>query len=216
MSDEQKPASAPNAPKADEIKNLKAEYDRKIGNLEAMNKRILDQVAATIKPQAAVKHENLDDTWFDNPRKAADLVKEEIRSEAAMAQRTSATLSQLVQEFPELNDTGSELYKKAVEIYDSFSPQDKLNPSVAYRAAVREAAMETETKPVSKRPRESDDDFSLSGGGGSRPRAGGRRGDNLTQNTKDFAELMGVDHEKPEVKERLKKYAKRTWKHYGK
>lgn len=229
MSDEQKPASAPVAPKADDtaIKNLKAEYDRKIGNLEAMNKRILDQVAATMKPQAAVKEDKLDDAWFDSPRKAADMVKAELREEAAVVQQTNATLAKLVQDFPELNDTNSELYKKAVEIYDGFSPQDKLNPSIAYRAAVREAAIETDTKPVSKRSRDSDDDFSLAGSGGARPRSGGRRGENLSKNTTDFAKIMAesvsepalkarLNPDTPEARERLKNHSKRTWKHYGK
>lgn len=221
MSDEQKPNSGTPAaaPAADPLKNMKAEFDRKIANLEATNRKMLDQViamqakAAPAQPQA----KDVETAWFDNPRQAAEIIKEEIRQEQVAAARTNNTIAKLVEEFPELRDEEADLTKRAVQIYEGFSPSDKSSP-LAYRTAVREAAQELGVQPVSKRKvtDESDEEFSLSGSGSVRSQAGGRRRDSLDPKTVEFARLMGLDVDKTEVKERLKSHQKRSWKNYGK
>ncbi len=194
------------------LKQMKSEFDRKLSNMEASTRKLLDQIAATVKPAApaAPAQKSVEDEWFDNPRAAAERIKSEVRQELRQEQevntKTNSTIAKLTQEFPELMDEGHDLTKKALEIFDGFSAEEKRS-AVAYRAAVREAAMDLGVLPKSKRTSsepESEDNFSLSGFGNARPRASSKR-DSLDARTAEVARYMGLDVDKPEVKERLKK-----------
>lgn len=220
MSDEQKPKDGVQqaAVPQDLLKNMKTEFERKLSNIESNNKKLMDQMTALLQPKAAPQQQQakFEDVWYEDPRKAAEIIKQELRQESQAAARTNTTLAKLVQEFPELNDEGSDLTKRAVEIFDGFSADEKASP-VAYRAAVREAAQELGMAPASKRKRSEEDDFSLSGSGAGRSRSERKASrDTLDPNTIEFAQFMGLDTEDPKLRERLKGHQKRIWTRYGK
>jgi hypothetical protein len=97
MSDEQKPGSAPGSNQADPLTNVKAEMNRKFGNvdqklatIEQTNQALLKQLQAMSAPakrEPAHKESELKDIWFDNPDVAAETVisAAEKRIEAKLA-----------------------------------------------------------------------------------------------------------------------------------
>lgn len=223
MSDENK--GAPAAPaKTEDLGNIKAEFNRKLSNLEASNAQLQQQLASMLqatKPAATTTTAKLEDVWFDKPEQAAarikaeakDEMRAEIQAQNQAAAKTNATIGALMQDFPELNDANNELTRKAVEIYGSFSAEDKSSP-VAYRAAVREAAMELGIKPASKRKTETDDEtFSLGGNSAPAPKAAIGKG-KVDAATLEFARIMGLDTSNPKVKENLTKRAGRNFGRY--
>jgi len=218
MSDDIKDGNA--SASADPIKNLKAEMDRKLSNLQQTNEALIKQVQAMIQPKPAASSTassaKLEDVWFDKPEEAASRIEERVLTKISKQQETAAksnaTIGQLVSEFPELSDNNSDLTKKAVEIYSSFSEDEKSSP-VAYRAAVREAAMELGVSPKSKRQASSEDDtFSI--GGSSSSREDRRAAKQMDQATLEFASIMGLDVNDKKVVERIKAKTKRNFNRY--
>lgn len=215
---EDKKDTAPAQAAPDLLKNMKAEFDRKISNLEATNKKLLDHVASMQRPSApATTKKSLDEVWFDSPEQAAAEIESRVMNKIDSVSKQNNTVAQLVQEFPELADANSDLYKRAVEIFGGYSAEEKTSP-VAYKAAVREAAQELEVKPASKRRNvDSDDDFALSGAGSGRARSESRgKRDVLDPRTEEFARLVGLNPDDAKTRENLKAHQKRTFKHYGK
>ena len=222
MSDDVK---KPETGSTDSLENMKAEFNRKLSNMEQANQVLRNQLSTMLKaaaPAAAPKTENLEDVWFDKPEVAAAKIEqrvlEKVNAAAQSTQRTNSTIAKLTQDFPELMDDQSDLTKKAVEIYSSFTDDEKSSP-VAYRAAVKEAALELGVKPKSQRREEQEeDDFSFSGSGAGRARTEGRasRRDTVDPRTIEFAKMVGLDVSDPKVKENLKSHQKRSWRNYGK
>lgn len=222
MSDDVK---KPETGSTDSLENMKAEFNRKLSNMEQANQVLRNQVSTMLKaaaPAVAPKTENLEDVWFDKPEVAAAKIEqrvlEKVNAAAQSTQRTNSTIAKLTQDFPELMDDQSDLTKKAVEIYSSFTDDEKSSP-VAYRAAVKEAALELGVKPKSQRREEQEeDDFSFSGSGAGRARTEGRasRRDTVDPRTIEFAKMVGLDVSDPKVKENLKSHQKRSWRNYGK
>jgi hypothetical protein len=210
---------------ADEIKNLKAEMNRKLGNLEQTNAQLINMMQSLAKPApaATTQSKKLGDVLFDNPDEAARLIKEEAKAELReelnkanqVQTRTQSTIASLVSEFPELGDSNSEFSKRAVAIYHSYAPEDQANP-ISLKAAVKEAALEMNVKPKSKRNAESDDSFALGGGSGGETRPSRRsREQELDPATIEFARHLGQNVDDPKYMERLKKSAKRrNWSRY--
>lgn len=206
----------------DQIKNVKEEMNRKLGNmetkvstLEQTNRQLLAQLQAMAPAAPAAPKKNIQDVWFDKPDEAAARIKAEAKQEIreefanlnAQQQKQNVTLNALVAEFPELSDPQHELTKKAVEIYSAMPEDEKVSPA-AYKAAVREAALEFNVKPRSKRGDDYEDFSGLRGGSsgqnsqrsnGDRQRRGG-----LDPQTVEFAKLVGVNTDDPKVAERLK------------
>lgn len=212
MSEENKAAAAAGAAPAgqgDEIKNLKAEVNRKLDNTNAQLNALLEQMKkstapAPKKPEAPQKKVSVyedEDAFAENIRKETKKeILEEIGKANQMNARQQSTIASLVKDFPELNDGDSELTKKAVEIFNSMGDDEKSSP-VAYRAAVKEAALELDLKPKGKRRASEDsgdDSFTLGNG-----RSGDRRSDSpkkLDRRTAIFAEALGVDTKKVEAR----------------
>lgn len=222
----------------DLIKNMKAEMDRKLGNVEST----LTQLASTsqalsaqlekLKPAPAPTNtKSWREKFYDDENAAlAELEENATRraTEAAQAitrleQQKNANLSVLVNDYPELTDQNGDLRKKAVEIFNALSPEEQKSPS-ALKLAVREAAADLALLPMSKRKKveteveEDDDSFSLNGGSGrgNTKRKGGKEPE-LSDATKDFAELLGRPVDDPKYLERLKKANQRTnWSKYRK
>lgn len=210
-----KDTSAP----ADDVKNLKAEFNRKLSNLEENTQRLMAQLQTMTPPKKSDEPKKV--SVFDDEEayarqiedRAEKRIEEKLSRQQAAQAKQQQTIAALVADFPELTDPGHDLTKKAVEIFESFSAEDKASP-VAYRAAVREAAEELELKPKSKRKAKASDDESFSLGGRTKVSPAAKK-DEIDPNTLVFAEAVGLKLT-PEVKERLKgKHGRRSYTDWG-
>lgn len=202
----------------DALTNVKAEFSRKLSNieqkysnLESTNAQLLATLQAMQAPKAAPA-QKIEDVWFDKPAQAAESIvaqaeeriMKKLDSRSDQLHRQNATLSELVNQFPELSDGSNEFTKRAVEIYSAMSAEDKSSP-LAYKAAVKDAALEMGVVPKSKR-KEYEEDFSISGGGSSSQRAErpSRQKSGVDSATEEFARLVGVNIDDPKVRDRIK------------
>lgn len=230
MSDETK---APDASKSDELTNLKQEMSRKLGNYESKlnelaqtNQQLLQKLSQLTQPKpisVRSDDDDMDKLWYDDPKKAAAKIKEQTKAEIMaeyqrdqeMKARTQSTLAALVADYPELNDSNSELTRRAVEIYNGMADGEKTSP-IAYKAAVREAASELGVLPVKKRQVSDDDSYtgSSSSSSSNTSRRAAKK-DDLDPRTIAFAKLVGLNIDDDNVKNRVKERAKRTnWSKY--
>ena len=213
----------------DPLKNLKEEFSRKMGNveknmssLEATNKQLLAQLQSLApKPQAAAPSKTLANQWFDNPDGAADEIVQravsKVQSQWQQANednaRQQSTLSSLVSEFPELSNGNHELTKEAVKIYDALSVEEKRSP-IAYKAAVKEAALDLGYKPMKKRS-EDEQEFYLKGGNSSGSSERKPRAAKIDDATLEFARRVGIDVSDQKVKDRFtNKHGRKTYTRY--
>lgn len=217
MSDEQNsntgtPPPAEAAP--DRVKNLQSEFDRKLQNVTAE----LQRIAAAI-PQPAPQQQSKkklaelaysDEDGFEREldsrveAKAAAIVENMTAKQA----RQNAVIQDLYKDFPEIGDMENPLTKRALEIHASLSAEEKGSP-MAYKLAVKDAALELGVKPKSKRAANNDESFQLGGGGNPPPR---KQKEDIDTATTDFARALGVDVSDVKVKERLKNYSsRRNW-----
>lgn len=203
------------APQAfEELKNLKAEFGRKLSNTESalaeirkQNELLAQQLQAASRPATEAK--KLSDVLYENPEKYAEIVKNQAQEEAMKAMaaqqaqqaKQQARVQAIVAEYPELMQTDHALTKRALEIYAQMPDEDKASP-VAYQAAVTSAALETGVRPKSKRQASEDDTFSLSGGG-SGGKAPSRTPPKVDPRTLEFARSIGIDITDKAVLERM-------------
>lgn len=206
--------------KDSDIKNLKSEMGRKFDNMSTQyeaiarqNEQLIAELNARLpqkKNQAKEEDTDLSDLMYDNPKEYARRIREqakddmrrELQQSQARQSKEQAVFTQLVSDYPELNNANSDLAKKAIEIYQGFDDEDKSTP-VAYRAAVREAAANLGVNPVSQRDN-TGESFALSGGSTGKPSKSKKGGDELDPDVSAFAQLMGLDTSDPKVVERLK------------
>jgi hypothetical protein len=197
----------------DDLKNVKAEFNRKLGNLEQTNQQLMSQLQALSaklappKPAAEAKKVSVFD---DEEAYAARVVAEaeqridaKLQAQQADFNRKQAVIQSLVADYPELSDQSSDLAKKAVEIFNTLPEHDKNHP-MAFKAAVRDAAVELDVKPKSKRQQAGQDDFSMGAGTGNGTKQGRQKGGELDPRTVEFAKLMGLDTSNPKLTEKLK------------
>lgn len=198
-----------------ELKNLKSEMNRKLGNIDEMFKKsqeeLFQKISALQKPapQAAPK-ENADlaELIYRDPEKYAQVVTERAKNQITKELEEKSTrqaaqtqvINSLYKDYPELGDDAHELTQLAIKKFNESSKGD--NSPSAYKAAVYEAALELGVKPKSKRPTDSDEDFSV-GGGGQRSQRGSRKKDELSEEVREAAAIFGVDPER--VKARMSK-----------
>ncbi len=228
MSDENQGSSTSES--GESLTNVKAEFSRKLSNIEAKyaslestNAQLLATLQSISAPKApAAPAAKLEDVWFDKPQQAADQIMAQaeerimkrIDSRSDQLHRQNQTLSQLVSDFPELSDGNHEFTKKAVEIYSAMSAEDKTSP-LAYKAAVKEAALEMGVMPKSKRK---DDDYVSSGNGSNSSRnesRSPRSGAGIDKATEEFAKLVGVNIDDPKVRDRIKsKHNRRSYNNW--
>lgn len=224
-----------NSQSEDVIKNLKEEVNRKLGNTEAslaelqkQNQALLDQIGkmneanTQIKSKAASSEEiKLSDLIYDDPDKAIEIIQQraeekitkKLEAQKLSETKTTETLNKLIAEFPELSNTDTDLYKKAIEIYNEMDEADKTSP-LAYKSAVYAAATNIGVKPKSKRSEDESQDFTLSSSS-SAPSRSSRKSSKLDEGIIESAKLMGLDTEDPKVVERLKARSKRkNWLKY--
>lgn len=193
----------------DTLNNMKAELNRKVSNIEAR-----------VTPAKVVAEEEpLEDMIYSNPKKVIETIRAQVNQDTqqtlnARDQHTQV-IGDLMYDFPELQDKNSDLFKAAVAGYQAMTPQEQANP-MAYKLAVKSAAVDMGVKPRSKRS--ADDDFSLNGDGGGhsgRDRRGRSRDNELSDETLAFAEKVGFNINDPKVVERIKARAQRkNWNRY--
>ncbi len=204
-------------PADDRIKNLQAEFSRKLQNTEDLVKTQTNALMARIDAMAKANKpatpppadDDLETEFYKNPAGAMARVKEATKKElrAEMEQQQADTnarntvIQKLYKDYPELNDEDHDLTKRAIEIYNENAKDLGTSPAT-YKAAVQEAALEKGIKPKKLRSADETDAYTLSGrGDGSRKAP--RKSDELSAETKQVAELLGVDPAK--VKERQAK-----------
>lgn len=212
---------------ADPIKNVKAEFNRKLdAGLSEVNQKLESVLAALKTPQSQPKpaqsepSEDLADMMYTNPKEYTRRIKEEARAEAVntvTAQSQSQAkqqriIGELTNEFPELQSPESPIYKKAVEHYSRLDDQEKANMT-SWKTVVYQAAMDLDMKPKSKRPvSDNTDDFVMNGSSSSMNRPAKKKED-IDPLTLEFSRLLGRNVEDPKVREGLKKAAqRRNWK----
>jgi hypothetical protein len=202
-----------------ELKNLKSEMGRKLSNYDAtlqevkrqndeLMRRLADKESPA--PQAGKK---MSDVLYEDADQFVDLIERRVSAvvdstlskKDERIQKQNAVMGALYQEFPEMTQPNSDLALKAVEIYNAMPAEDKTSP-IAYKDAVKTAALELGIRPKSKREAQNDDPdaFSLNGSGGGNTRDVKKRtsGPQISAKTEIFAKLMGVDLTK-EAKERM-------------
>jgi hypothetical protein len=212
---------------ADEIKNLKAEFSRKMDNLAAANAQLMQQLQTIVKPHQQAQTQpsaepEFDKLWFDNPGKAAQLIEERaekrindrLAKQAEVTRKQNEVVSALVQEFPQLQNPSSDLAKEALKIYQSYGEDERNNPA-SYRAAVNEAALKKGVKPRSMGGEE-DEAFSMGGSrsgstGGKAPKKG-----ELDERVSLAAQLLGLDVNDQATKKSLaKRQTRENWIKYS-
>lgn len=205
MSDIKNPVDATSTTSApvDEIKNLKAEFNRKFENLNKNNEELKSLLQSALKPSTPESHKDsgdeLETLMYTKPAEAVRRIKEEAKKEIRTeidardveTQKRNTVIQSLYKEYPELGIESSELYTLATKKYDEMAKEYGHSPAV-YKAAVAEAAQETGTRPKSKRPVDNDD-YSLSGSSSRSSRGSTRKNDELDPLIMEVAERMGAD-----------------------
>ena len=220
----------------DPIKQLKGEFARKMANSEKELQKLASTNAQLLAGLSAIEQrlapkpkeqevEELDpyspDFVEKVTAKAASAAVNAVNKVNSTEQARQQVIGQLVQQYPELTDNSSKLHQRAVQIFDSMSPEERAT-AAGYRAAVLQAANEEEIKPMSKRKRASEEDdesFTMSSSS-SRGASDGSRDRNkkttkLSEATKEFAKLMGLNMNDEKQVKSLEKRAQRTkWNRY--
>ncbi len=123
-----------------------------------------------------------------------------------------STLSQIVQEYPEANQQGSDMYKKFIEINNNLG--NLRDTAEGYEIAASRAAKSLGILPQSLRSEKKTDNFTIPGNTGAPSGQDPKRG-KLTDKSLALAELMGLDVENKEQVKRLEQRTqRRSWKRY--
>lgn len=217
----------------DHLKNLKSEFNRKFENtssqldqLAASNQQVMQLLQELKQSPSSSKGEEGDSMsqyLYEDPDKYAELLEKKVedrvskkfQAQQKSQERSAQVLAELSQHYPELRDQSSDLTRKAVQIFDSFSAEDKVNVAVAYKAAINEAASDLGIQRASKRKQQASDfdDFTLGASSGSN-----RRNDSkpkLATETILFAEAMGMDTDDKALLKRLAERSKKNFKKGG-
>lgn len=213
--------------KPDEIKNLRSEMSRKQENLMSELNQIKQLLAESSKTAINTRHKVMEQSEDDvpdpilEPKKYKEYLKREVMNETSQMvnqnNQRNSQLASLVQSYPELQSSDSDLTKKAVEYYSRLSEYEKQSPN-AYKYAVQDAASDLGVLPVNKRPKnsnqESDESFTANSGSynSNRPSAKKKADDKIDDATLAFAQAIGKDINDPKYIESLKKHVgRKNW-----
>ena len=223
MSDE----TAASKPEADGV-DLKAEMDTRfqqqsevLEKLSSTQAELLEALRNPPQPEpnlepTSSEPEDLKDLIYTDPQRAVDIITKRTKEEtlAAVKEQTSTqnqqaeVLNSLVNDYPELGDESSDLYKKAIENYKNLTPSEK-DSITGYKIAVQGAALDMGVRPKKYRKTASADDFTFPGGG----QGAGRSEQNDTKITgfaAEFARKAGFDTSDPAF---IKQYNEGRKKH---
>lgn len=237
---------ADNAPEGDvdPIKNLKSEMNRKLAGMNETNARLaqqneqlnakIDLLLNTVNQpkQEPISQEDMETLRYTNPDKYVDIKMKEVESKVdqklSQVEQSNAakqqTLSQLAADYPEISDSNSALYKRALEMGKNY-PANFVSSPEGIRLIIREAAAELGVLPTKSRKAVSNEEtiedegedmseFIGGGSGANKPPSGPKKKETLDPKTLAVAELMGLNINDPKVVERLKQRTKRNFKKY--
>ncbi len=203
------------------LKNVKEEFTRKQANTDAAMSKLQKQnedlmaklsgITAAVAPAAPKK--DLSDLIYSDPEEYTRIIQERATAEATKTiqgqlnnqARQNNTIATLTNEYPELNQNDHELTKRAIEIYSQL-PADEQTSPLAYKLAVKEAAMEKGIKPRSQR---SEEEMLSSSSSGVKK----ERKPKLSSQTLAFAEAVGLKVD-DKLKDRLEQVSNRNWSKY--
>lgn len=206
----------------DPIKNLKSEYERKFGNIESKldeSTKKFDQYFAELKsalqPKQVEPKTDLEDMMYSDPEgyaraieeRAYNRIKKDYESIQATERRQTEVLNEIIQDYPEINQPGSQL-KKAVEEAYLKLPKEKQADPAYWQAIVHRTAAAKGLKPYAARSADEQESFTF---GGSSAGRGKSRDDRLPESTIEFAKMMGLDVNDKKIVESLTKTSKRNW-----
>lgn len=220
------------------LNNYKKDIDTKLSAQDATLKKLMESNQLLLKQMQGLaqpprqkeekKEKPLSDLMYDDPEEYTRIIEDRAtkKAQASVEQMTKAqternqVLMELTSEYPELNDTGNALTKKAIEIYNSF-PDNQKESVTSYERAVLKAATQLGVKPKSARGESEDEEFDLKPKGSSRRKASNSQGE-FDPNTEKFAELIGLfdlgersGKSREKLLEGLKRTSQRTnWKKY--
>lgn len=216
----------------DALGNLKAEMNRKLSNqeealsrLQQQNQQLLEQLQmqATVNTSKSddTGNKSLSDLMYEDPEQYASVIEKRaeekilkrIEAQQAADNKRNQILAQIGSEFPEVNDPNSDLTKRAVEIHQKMSQDDRNNP-VSLKIATLEAAAELGVLPRSRR-KDSDTDSFTMGSKSAPKRSEGAVSEKDEEQTLQIAQLLGINVNDPKQKEMLKKaQSRKTWSKY--
>jgi len=228
MSDDQENSgNVPATPTGEDSTNIKAEFNRKLENLNqqlaAQNQNLDAQLQEILKrietPKAAPVRESapkkLNELIYDDPEQFVQEVKnttrQEVMQDITRQQAFQNTAVVLESEYPEFNDKGSEPYKRVQAYYQQLAPHLQGTKEGLEIAAYR-AAADFGLAPKSKRSKSSaNEDYSMSSGAPQKARSSSSasKGE-MAADQAAFAELVGAPVNDPKFKEMFKKASKRT------
>lgn len=200
MSDETKSVES-----NEEIKNLKAEFNRKLDNqntqlqsiLEALNKQ--SAPAPKLESKKVSVFEDEDAYASRIKHEAVQEAKREIAQQNAVVTKHQTVVAKIMNDYPEVQDNESALMRRSREIFASYDSDEQASP-IAMKTAVAEAASELGIKPRAKRP-VTDEYVASSSGSGS---SGRKKDPEVSNQTLEFARIMGLDVSDKNVRNRLK------------
>lgn len=211
----------------DPTRNLKAEMDRKFGNINDQLAQIAESLSSAQQqrqaPEPTPQVDDLEQLSYSDPKRYAEVIKnqtlQEVRAEQQRLQQQqeqqNQVISRIYNDFPEVNTPGTKLYDKVQEMVQKL-PQDQRSNPANWESLVYRAALETGIKPryLRKSSEDAADDFVMSGSRGSSSIKESRKKDELDPKTLEFARLMGMPVDKKDYVEKLKKYSKRDFRRY--
>lgn len=222
--------SETDTPDVDPVSNMKAEFDRKLGNIQSQSQSQLEAIQnqlAALNAAVAPRQEAQEPDWqsleFD-PKAAAEAIEQRIEAkmsrrqeEASQAQAAvNSTLGQLLVDFPELGVPSDPMYQQtSIKI-----GQLKQQSPEAIKAAVYETAMELGVVPHSRRKKSggSDSDaFSMGSSGSTREveKRSPKSDVEVSEATKAWSQLLGRDINSESYKAGIQKAASRkNWTRY--
>jgi hypothetical protein len=199
-----------------DVKNLKAEFDRKMSKLEAANAALLAEMQKLTRggaqPPAPKNEPPKPPDPFDDPSgyaeyiaaKAEERTMKRVEKRDEDKARLDGAVSSLYQEYPELADSENPMTKKVLERYEALPPEERKDPRTL-RLAALETAQEMGVKPKKLREESDDDDsFTMPTGSYGQPR-NKRPSNKPDQRMLDFARRVGLNIDDPKVVERLNK-----------
>lgn len=189
--------------------------DEKINSLLSSQQALINALTASkVQKEPEVDTQQIADMIYTKPEEAISLIEQKVEKKLEkkfsdrdnVKDQSRQILAELVNDFPELTDTNSDLYKTAVDIYAAL-PEYTRNLPTSYETAVYKAATKIGLSVKSKRVEntKNKDDFSLSGtSNGSRS----NKNKDLNPDLLRFAKMVGKDPNDSKYLDSLKKYVK--------
>ncbi len=217
----------------DPVKQVKAEMNRKLSNVEAMQAEtkkqldaILAQVQASMQPkEEAAPKKPAKDLLFDDPDQFIAQVREQAVREATesvgrqyqASQAMQAAVQGIASQYPEFMQDGSEASRLAVQRANNL-PKHLKGTAEGAELVMLKVAQELGLTPVGKRQRQVSEEEPVAGSRSTSAGSGANKGPKkraIDEKTLALAELLGVDIKDPKRLDGLEKASTRKkWNTY--